>query len=291
MRIGLANMSDGDGSLAAALPSPSSSPAAAPPSSTTNFTHNTPKSWTRLELVVVMLAGAAVFDWLFSFLLFDDAAYAELSSFDERMFMLVLRVVCAAVGACLALSAVTVRVIVPLVREARALKEAKRSAEALRAARKAWRKAHGVSRQTAEDDGGGGDDDDGEDGDAIPESLHQRILEALVCPITRVQFVDPVIAGDGHTYEREAIEMWLSSGHATSPMTGLPLPKPLLLLRNWHAKRLADVAHDVFERSKALKQKHARQKSANKEERERAAEEFLNAFLNDDDEDDDDSSK
>ena len=101
-----------------------------------------------------MLAGAAVFDWLFSFLLFDDAAYAELSSFDERMFMLVLRVVCAAVGACLALSAVTVRVIVPLVREARALKEAKRSAEALRAARKAWRKAHGVSRQTAEDDGG-----------------------------------------------------------------------------------------------------------------------------------------
>ena len=133
MRIGLANMSDGDGSLAAALPSPSSSPAAAPPSSTTNFTHNTPKSWTRLELVVVMLAGAAVFDWLFSFLLFDDAAYAELSSFDERMLMLVLRVVCAAVGACLALSAVTVRVIVPLVREARALKEAKRSAEALRA--------------------------------------------------------------------------------------------------------------------------------------------------------------
>ncbi len=33
---------------------------------------------------------------------------------------------------------------------------------------------------------------------------------------------DPVIAGDGHTYEHSAIQAWLAKT-ATSPMTGLPL--------------------------------------------------------------------
>jgi len=31
-------------------------------------------------------------------------------------------------------------------------------------------------------------------------------------------FSDPVVAADGHTYEREAIEGWLEN-HDTSPMT------------------------------------------------------------------------
>jgi hypothetical protein len=30
----------------------------------------------------------------------------------------------------------------------------------------------------------------------------------------------PVIAADGHSYERDAIEKWLSTGHITSPLTG-----------------------------------------------------------------------
>ncbi len=34
---------------------------------------------------------------------------------------------------------------------------------------------------------------------------------------------DPVLCADGHTYEREAIEVWLAT-YATSPMTGDPLP-------------------------------------------------------------------
>ena len=51
----------------------------------------------------------------------------------------------------------------------------------------------------------------------------RRTLSALKqdlrCPITLEVMRDPVIAGDGHSYEREAIERWLSS-HRTSPLTG-----------------------------------------------------------------------
>ena len=36
------------------------------------------------------------------------------------------------------------------------------------------------------------------------------------------EMVDPVIAADGHTYERMAIEIWLK-GHDTSPMNGQQL--------------------------------------------------------------------
>ena len=39
---------------------------------------------------------------------------------------------------------------------------------------------------------------------------------------------DPVIAGDGHTYERHAMEAWLHH-HDTSPVTGAQLPHLRLL--------------------------------------------------------------
>ncbi len=37
---------------------------------------------------------------------------------------------------------------------------------------------------------------------------------------------DPVVAADGHTYERKAIEKWLSENH-TSPLR-IPMPSKLL---------------------------------------------------------------
>ncbi|KAK3245554.1 hypothetical protein CYMTET_44883 [Cymbomonas tetramitiformis] len=43
------------------------------------------------------------------------------------------------------------------------------------------------------------------------------------CPITTEIMLDPVIAMDGHTYEREAIELWLGQ-HRTSPMTNEEMP-------------------------------------------------------------------
>lgn len=44
----------------------------------------------------------------------------------------------------------------------------------------------------------------------------------FVCPITLVLMADPVMAADGHSYERAAITAWLA-GHDTSPATNLPL--------------------------------------------------------------------
>ena len=42
---------------------------------------------------------------------------------------------------------------------------------------------------------------------------------------------DPVLAADGFSYERAAIEDWFAKGHRTSPKTGLQLlhPSPFML--------------------------------------------------------------
>lgn len=45
------------------------------------------------------------------------------------------------------------------------------------------------------------------------------ILDALSCPITLELFIDPVLASDGHTYERSAIIEWIKYHNGTSPMT------------------------------------------------------------------------
>ncbi|CAF2984485.1 unnamed protein product, partial [Rotaria sp. Silwood2] len=42
--------------------------------------------------------------------------------------------------------------------------------------------------------------------------------ETLTCPITLQVFRDPVIAKDGHVYERAAIVKWIEK-HGTSPLT------------------------------------------------------------------------
>jgi hypothetical protein len=53
------------------------------------------------------------------------------------------------------------------------------------------------------------------------EILRQRLpgVEKFLCPITCEKLVDPVIASDGRTYERAAIEDWFQSGKSTSPCT------------------------------------------------------------------------
>jgi hypothetical protein len=65
--------------------------------------------------------------------------------------------------------------------------------------------------------------------------------ETLKCPINHEVFDDPVIAADGHTYERVAIEQWfatrvlnrelasLNGNHVRSPMTGQPFANKTLL--------------------------------------------------------------
>ena len=36
--------------------------------------------------------------------------------------------------------------------------------------------------------------------------------------------IDPVMAADGHSYERREIQAWFARGKRTSPMTGAQLP-------------------------------------------------------------------
>jgi len=45
----------------------------------------------------------------------------------------------------------------------------------------------------------------------------------LMCPISHDIMVDPVVAADGHTYERYQFERWVSGGKVVSPMTNLAL--------------------------------------------------------------------
>jgi len=44
------------------------------------------------------------------------------------------------------------------------------------------------------------------------------LQDVLVCPISLQLFQDPVVAEDGHTYEREAIIEWIRL-NGTSPLT------------------------------------------------------------------------
>jgi hypothetical protein len=56
---------------------------------------------------------------------------------------------------------------------------------------------------------------------------------------------NPYLAADGFSYEHEAIEEWLKTGHDTSPMTNLKFKHKLLtpnhtlrsLIQDWHNKR------------------------------------------------------
>ncbi|KAK9829796.1 hypothetical protein WJX72_007954 [[Myrmecia] bisecta] len=66
-----------------------------------------------------------------------------------------------------------------------------------------------------------------------------QLMEDVCCPITQVVMQDPVIAADGHSYERTAIEEWLGKSR-TSPMTGLEL-EHVGLIENRALRQLIEV--------------------------------------------------
>ncbi|XP_078334670.1 WD repeat, SAM and U-box domain-containing protein 1-like isoform X2 [Crassostrea virginica] len=55
------------------------------------------------------------------------------------------------------------------------------------------------------------------------------IPDEYLCPITRELMKDPVMAEDGYTYERSAIQGWIDKGKDTSPMTSIPLKTKQLI--------------------------------------------------------------
>ena len=72
----------------------------------------------------------------------------------------------------------------------------------------------------------------------VPLGAHQMLRDEFTCPITRQLMRQPVIAADGHTYDRQAIETWLLT-HDTSPKSGEVLSSQVLV-PNHNLKRLVD---------------------------------------------------
>ena len=55
-----------------------------------------------------------------------------------------------------------------------------------------------------------------------------EIPDAYLCPITMDPMEDPVMAADGHSYEKSEINAWFALGNNTSPKTGAALPHQFL---------------------------------------------------------------
>ena len=71
----------------------------------------------------------------------------------------------------------------------------------------------------------------------VGRKLKGLLAAALACPLSLEIFQDPVIAADGHSYERCEIEAWLARGKTTSPKTNAELPHAFLV-PNRHLKAM-----------------------------------------------------
>eukprot|EP01117_Protostelium_nocturnum_P001361 TRINITY_DN11674_c0_g1_i1.p1 TRINITY_DN11674_c0_g1~~TRINITY_DN11674_c0_g1_i1.p1 ORF type:complete len:253 (-),score=70.23 TRINITY_DN11674_c0_g1_i1:8-766(-) len=77
------------------------------------------------------------------------------------------------------------------------------------------------------------------------EKKSKQIPDVFLCPITQEIMKEPVMASDGHTYEKEAIEEWFGrkKRKSTSPLTGAPL-KDRKLVPNYGIKKMIQSFHD-----------------------------------------------
>ncbi|XP_063174402.1 WD repeat, SAM and U-box domain-containing protein 1 [Candoia aspera] len=60
------------------------------------------------------------------------------------------------------------------------------------------------------------------------KSASLDIPDEFLCPITKELMKEPVIAADGYSYEKEAMENWIIKKRHSSPMTNLPLQRLVL---------------------------------------------------------------
>ncbi|KAG7380181.1 hypothetical protein PHYPSEUDO_007661 [Phytophthora pseudosyringae] len=95
----------------------------------------------------------------------------------------------------------------------------------------------------------GGEDDDEP---AVPEQL--------ICPITGCPMVDPVVAADGHSYEREAILQWFTTSDI-SPMTGMHMPTTQVF-PNFTLRQLSEEVQAAAARRQQAKRRRRRRQSA-----------------------------
>ena len=90
---------------------------------------------------------------------------------------------------------------------------------------------------------------------AVPEWNPPKLFEHLArvlapeceCPITHEPMHDPVVAADGHTYERHAITRWLESSHK-SPKNGAIMDSKTLV-PNHAMKSMIQEAVEAFRKT------------------------------------------
>ena len=75
--------------------------------------------------------------------------------------------------------------------------------------------------------------------------------DALCCPISMEIMRDPVIAADGHTYERAEIEAWFANNR-TSPKTGAVLPHGSLIPNHAAKAMISDFLDEARRHQAAL---------------------------------------
>ncbi|XP_045809464.1 putative U-box domain-containing protein 50 isoform X2 [Trifolium pratense] len=88
-------------------------------------------------------------------------------------------------------------------------------------------------------------------GGCIDREGSSDVPSVFLCPILQEVMKNPHVAADGFSYELEAIEQWLHSGHDTSPMTNLRLKHTLLtpnytlrsFLEEWQTKQSTQIAN------------------------------------------------
>ena len=97
--------------------------------------------------------------------------------------------------------------------------------------------AGGVAESKAEDELAPPPDEAAYQDALVGRKLKGLLAAALVCPLSLEIFQDPVIAADGHSYERREIEAWLARGKTTSPKTNAELPHAFLV-PNRHLKAM-----------------------------------------------------
>lgn len=87
-----------------------------------------------------------------------------------------------------------------------------------------------------------------------------EVPEQLICPITGCPMKDPVVAADGHSYEREAIQQWFTTSDI-SPMTGMHMPTTQVF-PNFTLRQLSEEVQAAEARRKLAKRRRHRRQSA-----------------------------
>ncbi|KAG3113052.1 hypothetical protein PI124_g7966 [Phytophthora idaei] len=99
--------------------------------------------------------------------------------------------------------------------------------------------------------------EDSEDYEGGGNEGELAVPEQLICPITGCPMLDPVVAADGHSYEREAIMQWFTTSDI-SPMTGMHMPTTQVF-PNFTLRQLSEEVQAAAARRQQAKRRRHRQ--------------------------------